>query len=196
MPRRCVPIRKIAWLIAAAQNGWKPRRCGCNAGCKRFTKSKDVWTWYQAADSARSYFSHGAEARPGLAERRGRRPISVAAQHLYHGPASNPVPFLQAFDAPDTAAGCARRSTTTVPTQALILLNDPFVIDQAQRFAERVRHAVGERPEKQVDYAFRLALGRAPSPAEVQKAVRFLQAAPLADLCQVLFQTNEFAYVD
>jgi hypothetical protein len=119
-----------------------------------------------------------------------RRSVYVATKR------SNPVPFLQTFDAPDAAAGCARRGHTTTPTQALILLNDPFVVGQARRFAERVRAAAGDDPEKQVVRAFRMALSRPPTPAEIERAVRFLQGAALAELCQVLFQTNEFAYVD
>ncbi len=109
---------------------------------------------------------------------------------------SNPVPFLQSFDAPDTAASCGRRGTTTVPTQALILMNDPFVVGQARRFAERVRAAAGESPPEQVNRAIALAYGRPPRAAEAETAVQFLRGHSLADLCQVLVQSNEFAFID
>jgi hypothetical protein len=120
-----------------------------------------------------------------------RRGIYVVTQR------SNPVPFLQTFDAPDSATGCARRSTTTVPTQALILMNDPFVRGQAARLAGHVRSAGSD--SERVRRAFELTLGRPPTGDESAKAVGFLERGGphgLADLCQVLFQTNEFIYVD
>ncbi len=119
-----------------------------------------------------------------------RRSVYVAVKR------SNPVPFLQTFDAPDTAASCARRSATTVPTQALILMNDPFVAGQSRRFAERVRASAGESPTRQVWHAFRIAFGRPPDDGESAKAVAFLRDHSLAELSQVLVQVNEFVYVD
>jgi hypothetical protein len=109
---------------------------------------------------------------------------------------SNFVPFLHTFDAPDAAASCACRSTTTVPTQALILMNDPFVLRQAQRLAARVAARAGPDPVGQVRQAFLLTLSRPPARAEQERAVAFLRRQPLADLCQVLLQTNEFLYID
>jgi cyclophilin family peptidyl-prolyl cis-trans isomerase/cytochrome c553 len=109
---------------------------------------------------------------------------------------SNPVPFLQTFDAPDTAASCGRRSTTTIPTQALILMNDPFVVSQSRRFADRVRAAAEDTDAARVRQAFRLAIGRSPDAVEGERSVRFLRDHSLAEFCQVLLQSNEFAYVD
>jgi cyclophilin family peptidyl-prolyl cis-trans isomerase len=109
---------------------------------------------------------------------------------------SNPVPFLQTFDAPDAAASCGRRGTTTIPTQALILMNDPFIVSQSRRFAERVRGAAGDALDAEVRQAFRLALGRLPDAAETERGVQFVRERALADFCQVLVQSNEFAYVD
>ena len=116
----------------------------------------------------------------------------------------NPLPFLQLFDSPEASLSCARRSRTTAPTQALLLMNDPILRAQAHRFAARVQTLVGRDRSKQVRQAFLLALNRLPEADEEAKAVRFLQRADdagagktaLADFCQVLFQTNEFFYVD
>jgi cyclophilin family peptidyl-prolyl cis-trans isomerase len=109
---------------------------------------------------------------------------------------SNPVPFLQTFDCPDAAASCGHRLTTTVPTQALILLNDPFVVSQSRRFAERVRAASGDAVAEQVRQAFRAAYGRSPDAAEAERSEAFLKGHSLPEFCQVLVQSNEFAYVD
>jgi cyclophilin family peptidyl-prolyl cis-trans isomerase len=109
---------------------------------------------------------------------------------------SNPVPFLQTFDAPDAAGSCGRRIATTVPTQALILMNDPFVVAQSSRFAEIVGTSAGASSASQVRRAYYLAFGRLPETAEVDRGVSFLHEHPLADFCQALVQSNEFAYVD
>jgi mono/diheme cytochrome c family protein len=130
-----------------------------------------------------------------------RRSVYIVAQR------SNPVPFLQTFDGPDAAASCARRSTTTVPTQALVLMNDPFTRDQARRLADRVLAGGSLPPAEQIRQTFRQALTRAPSPDELEQALIFLsrqatrytgdsRRQALADLGQVLFQTNEFIYID
>src|SRR5204862_3512608 len=51
------------------------------------------------------------------------------------------APMFEVFDQPDTMVSCERRSVTTVPTQALTLLNDEFVLLQSRYFAERVKKA-------------------------------------------------------
>jgi hypothetical protein len=51
---------------------------------------------------------------------------------------SNAYRFFTLFDFPNATTSVGRRDITTVPTQALLLMNDPFVMDQARRFAERV----------------------------------------------------------
>jgi len=124
---------------------------------------------------------------------------------------SNPFPFSEAFDAPSSTASCAQRATSNVAPQALTMLNDRFVRDQAEHFAERVRREAGPDRAAQVARAYQLALGRAPRPTEADSGLAFLSAhspqvipasagtAPdpaLADFCQVLFCVNEFAYVD
>jgi hypothetical protein len=121
------------------------------------------------------------------------------------------VPMLEAFDAADPSSPCPRRNTTTVAPQALALMNDAFVIEQAARFAERLLREAGSSPPRQVERAFLLALGRPPSPAERAQALAFLDhqrnalaadsaadpwRSALTDFCQALFNLNEFAYLD
>src|SRR6185369_1002224 len=73
------------------------------------------------------------------------------------------APMFEVFDEPDTMVSCERRSVTTVPTQALTLLNNEFVLLQSRYFAERVKKAVNEDPGGQITQAYRMALSRDPS---------------------------------
>jgi hypothetical protein len=116
-----------------------------------------------------------------------RRSVYILARR------SNPFHLLQAFDFPATTVSCAERTRTTVPTQALVLLNDPFVISQARRVARQAAWV----PGGPVRGAYRLILSRDPTPAEAERAAR-LAAGPhgLVDMCHALLMSNEFAYVD
>ena len=106
------------------------------------------------------------------------------------------VPMLQIFDAPDTARSCARRETSTVAPQALAMMNSSFVLEQADHFAARLRDLGGDDRGSQVDAGWALALGRDPTDAERQTALDFLRRNSLPQLCLMLFNTNEFVYVD
>jgi hypothetical protein len=106
------------------------------------------------------------------------------------------LPMLQIFDAPDTAASCARRERSTVAPQALALMNSEFASAQAARFAARVKKLAGEDPAAAVDWAWKLALGRSPDDQERQTAAEYLARNDLQRFCLMLFNLNEFLYVD
>ena len=110
------------------------------------------------------------------------------------------TPVLTTFDAPAATESCARRTVSTVPTQALALLNDPFVRTQATFFAKRCLAEAEHTPAAQVRRAYLLALSREPTEREAADAVAFLGESvneqAMTDLCHVLFTSNEFAYVD
>ena len=89
-----------------------------------------------------------------------------------------------------------RRNVSTTALQALNLLNDPFVHDQAERFAGRLRREVGSDPDAQVRRAFRLAFGREPTAREAEAALRLVKDHGLAVLCRVLFNANEFVFAN
>jgi hypothetical protein len=95
---------------------------------------------------------------------------------------------------------CEARSCSTVAPQALLLMNNGFVLAQAEIFAKRVRREAGEDAAAQVDRAWRLAYARAPKPEEAKGAVEFLGKmggpAALTRFCQALLSSNEFLYVD
>ena len=69
------------------------------------------------------------------------------------------------------------------------------MLRQAQHFAARVR-ARGDDERAQVDAAFRLAFGRAPTSSESSEAVDYAQRHGLAGLCRLIFNLNEFVFVD
>ena len=105
-----------------------------------------------------------------------------------------PFPLFEAFDLPDQNLSCAGRTVSTVPTQALMLLNDDFVLKQAKLFADRVREAAPNDPARQVELAYRLALSRPPNAEERKLALDFVSRRDLAGLTHVILNLNEFLY--
>jgi len=115
------------------------------------------------------------------------------------------IPFLQMFDAPEPIQSIGDRSTTTVPSQALAMMNSPFVRSRAEKLAQRIKPAMNEPAEAIAAKAYRLTLSREPTPPETQRAKAFLEAAgstpqardaAIAELCHVLVCLNEFIYID
>jgi hypothetical protein len=104
-------------------------------------------------------------------------------------------PMFEVFDLPDQNTTCGRRNVSTVPTQALTMLNDDFVLRQAKLFADRVQEAAPGDTAKQVDLAYRISLSRSPSPEEAKLAADFLRKRDLSDFTLVLLNLNEFLYV-
>ncbi len=114
------------------------------------------------------------------------------------------IPFLTLFDAPDATHALGERGSTTLPTQALTMLNSPFVRDIAARLAKRAMPA-GATSDAALDAAFQIALTRLPTDAERtkfgayfsrQKTLLGSDEKAFAETCVVLLATNEFVYVD
>lgn len=110
---------------------------------------------------------------------------------------SIPLPMLEVFDKPDSVGSCARRNRSTIAPQALILMNNAFVLMEAGKFAERLRKEAGTDPSEQVDLAFQLALSRKPTSKELEQSVAFLRTGnnALTDFSQVMLNLNEFVYI-
>jgi hypothetical protein len=106
------------------------------------------------------------------------------------------VPMLEVLDLCDSTRTTARRQNTSVPTQALTLFNGDFVNRQSQHLANRLRREAGQDALKQIDLAYRLALARPPNASETKAMLDFLQRESLEQMCRVIFNLNEFAYVD
>jgi hypothetical protein len=106
------------------------------------------------------------------------------------------LPFMDVFDAPDRQTSCARRESSTHPPQALELLNGDLANSMAEALAERLVREVGNERAKQVELAYRLGTGRAPTQKEKQIALSFLQKEPLREFSLAIFNLNSFLYVD
>lgn len=119
-------------------------------------------------------------------------------------------PFLALFDGADPNATTAERLGTTVPTQALFFLNDPFVHAKAERWAQRLQSTSDDEPTRLTN-AWLRAVGRRPEATELTEASEFLAAyraelasskldstdtRALAALLRSLIGSNEFLHVD
>jgi mono/diheme cytochrome c family protein len=105
-------------------------------------------------------------------------------------------PLFETFDQPNLVNSVDRRNRSTVAGQALLLMNNAFVLLQSSKFAERLARDAGPDPSAQVRRGFRVALGREPDADELARSIAFVNSGPrgLADFCQVLVNLNEFVY--
>lgn len=119
--------------------------------------------------------------------------------------------FLQVFDfpTPDTTRGA--RNVSNVPAQSLVLMNDPFVAEQAQAWGARACASEAASPEQRIESLYWEAFARPPQPQEIATALAFLReqtahyAGPApeslrdprawADLCHALFTLKEFIFI-
>jgi hypothetical protein len=82
-------------------------------------------------------------------------------------------PYLAIFDGPDPAASTAQRLTSTTPLQALFLMNDPFVHQQAEKLTERLLREAGDDAAR-TERAYLLLVSRPPREEELAASLHFL----------------------
>ncbi len=131
---------------------------------------------------------------------------------------NTPEPFLHAFDVANGLQSSSERSNTTTPLQALLMVNGRYAIDRASGMAERMKKQEFVTTDEMLTALFRLTWGRQPNPTELSRALTFVVSSDasgnpagagadddptaavdmekLADFCHVLFNSNEFLYVD
>ncbi|MCP4194314.1 MAG: DUF1553 domain-containing protein [Planctomycetaceae bacterium] len=117
----------------------------------------------------------------------GRRSIYIKVTRM-EGPQ-----FLELFDFPNRMVTRGKRDRTNVPAQALAMLNDPFVIDQARFWAEQLVKVKHESIEARIQAMFQRAIGRPPSKIELQRFVSLIRALaddPSADQVALLEDQN------
>jgi hypothetical protein len=127
-----------------------------------------------------------------------RRSVYLMTQRLVKHP------FLALWDGPDTNTSTDMRSRSTVPLQALFLMHNPFLREQAGTLAVRLRHEAPE-PAQRLEWLWELAWGRPPSDDERERGLAYLRdvaatgqadEAAWASLARLVLSANEFLYVD
>ena len=108
---------------------------------------------------------------------------------------SQQQPFMSALDCADPSMQVARRNESVSPLQALTLLNNVLMLAMSGHFAHRVEQ-LGNSMESKIQVAFRLALSRAPRPQEIAPMVDYATHHGLTNTCRLIFNLNEFAFVD
>jgi len=147
----------------------------------------------------------GRPKKDGPLDGDGRRSIYIRVNRNFLSP------MMLAFDTPIPFSTVGRRSESNVPAQALILMNDPFVKQQAELWAKRLIDAEGDRTQR-IQTMYQQAYARPPSAVEIEAAEAFLisQATAYdiageearndprvwADLCHVLITLKEFTFVE
>jgi hypothetical protein len=145
-----------------------------------------------------------------LMQGRGRPPVSgpldgAGRRSIYLSVRRNFLPPLFcAFDFPTPFSTMGRRSVSNVPAQSLALMNDPFVVDQARRWAE-AEPSQDRPPEKRLDTFYLHCFSRRPTQAERDAALQFLHTETAAQagrseqawasLAHALFCTKEFIFI-
>jgi hypothetical protein len=120
-------------------------------------------------------------------------------------------PLLEVFDPADPNSSTAQRGSSVTALQALSEMNSEFIHTQADQFAVRVGMAHADTPGR-IQFAYKLALGRAATPDEVRDAAVYLaqaktvlkdalpaekqDRAALASYLHVLLSSDEFFFVD
>ena len=117
-----------------------------------------------------------------------------------------PLSTLEPFDLPTMTPNCEQRVSSTGPSQSLLLMNNPFVMQTARALAERIQREAGDDASLQIQHAWRLVFGRRAAVADVESGVAFLnqddgatedqKRMALSYLCHALISSNGFLYVD
>jgi hypothetical protein len=108
---------------------------------------------------------------------------------------SVPNPFMEALDCADPNLNTPVRSQTLTALQALALWNDLLIVRQSREFAGRLARMTSQ-PREQIVAAYRLALGREPGDGELDGLAAYAAKHGLPNACRVLWNTNEFVFVD
>jgi mono/diheme cytochrome c family protein len=124
--------------------------------------------------------------------------------------------LYRTFDFASPDATSAQRFSTTVPQQALFMMNSPFIVEQAKALSRRTEFDAAKDDKDRIKVAYRLILERAPLPEEITFGLRYLQQTQQQTALvsyeskpqsgqglttwerylQALLMTNEFSFVD
>ncbi len=121
-------------------------------------------------------------------------------------------PMMLAFDTPQPFNSVGRRNVSNVPAQALIMMNDPFVVEQSKVWARRLLQNKELSSEERIDQIYQSAFSRSPTSRELSDALAFLEEQisehglsnekgfaderVWADLCHVMMNVKEFIFIN
>lgn len=147
----------------------------------------------------------GRPKESGPLDGAGRRSIYVAVRRNFLSP------MMIAFDTPLPFSTIGRRNASNVPAQALILMNDPFVADQAQAWARELLKDKSASPQNRIRQMYLAAFSREPTAEETAAALSFVDSQAheyglsakgtgrddraWADLGHVMFNSKEFVFI-
>ena len=120
------------------------------------------------------------------------------------------IPLMSTFDAPEPTQSIGERISTTVPTQALVMLNSPLVRQQAEKLAKRIAPSPETPMKDAIQAAYRIAFARSPSDNEQEEMQKFMESQrkimgganpanndkAFIEFCHTLLCLNEFVYID
>lgn len=134
----------------------------------------------------------GRPSKSGPADGEGRRSVYLAVRRNFLSP------FMLTFDKPTPFSTMGRRNVSNVPAQSLILMNDPFVFQQARVWAEQaLQH--GKNAEGRVRWMYLAGFAREPAAEELAAASEFVGSDRDIErwtaLAHALFNTKEFIFI-
>jgi mono/diheme cytochrome c family protein len=108
---------------------------------------------------------------------------------------SQPDPFMTTLDCADSSQSVPRRDETTTALQALSLLNNKFMLRMAEQFSDRLKME-SDSSSEQIARAFQLATGRQANAQQIVALTEYANEFGTENLCRLLFNLNEFVFVD
>lgn len=108
---------------------------------------------------------------------------------------SVPDPLMSSLDCADPSMSVDRRNETLTALQSLSLLNNVFVVHMSQTFADKIAQSTQDRKE-QIQGVYRTALQRDPTKEEMAILLPIMEHHGLPNICRLVFNSNEFVFVD
>jgi hypothetical protein len=108
---------------------------------------------------------------------------------------SQPDPFMTTLDCADSSQSVPRRIETVTPLQALSMMNNKFMLSMSRHFADRLTATTSDTREA-IQEGFRLSFGRGPTEIESLELTKYAKSEGLENTCRLMFNLNEFVFVD
>jgi mono/diheme cytochrome c family protein len=108
---------------------------------------------------------------------------------------SVPDPFMTTMDCPDPSLIAEKRNETVTALQSLSMLNNALMVRQAEHFAKRIEAMAPDAPGR-IAAAFRLAFDRRPTDEEASLLAAYAQKNGLPNTCRLIYNMNEFIFID